>query len=400
MKLAKINHWISPFTVILCAAWLGNYHLCAQTQNRNNNARSEAEKIRIADTVRVSDERIKNAIDLWRRYMAAVETNDVNRIKKCWAKAELGKNAWYDRRFYSLEKYRATIRNLPALVSDVSFLETDCIRLTIDWQKDTLQKPFFTEKLFVMQEGGKSVLAHALTAMTRNWPGQDTRHIAYRYYPAHRFNARKASAMDTLVENLSDWFQVKLNRKIPYYIFPPKSDPPGFDQWHVSRADLGEGEGRISMVVDWIRDSEASPHEIVHIVQQNLTRSIPCLFLLEGMAAYFGSTHESRKMISENLRKSLLSNRVPTVDSLIQLSYKNAELTPREDLWIKAVGSAAVGYLFERYEKDRLKQFYVAASASPNKGTKAINFVAALKEVYGMTPFDLDAQYKNWIKLK
>jgi len=350
-----------------------------------------------ADGVQLQDGQIKASVELWQKYRDAVTAGDMKKVKTCWNAEEYEKGSAYDRRFESFQKYRTTVRNLTGTVAETSKIEADCIRLTLHWQRDAAAKPVFTETLYALWENGKPVLAHALKAMTRHWPGQQTKSIQYRYYPEHRFNAKTAAAMDSFTQHLYRLFHLHPARKIPYFIFPPKSDPPNFRQWNVSRSDLGEAQGRVSMVIDWIRDSEYSPHEIVHMVQRTMTESAPCLFLLEGMATYFGGDNAFRETVLTALRRTITNRTVPPVDSLMRLSYSRGELTRREDVWIKSAGAAVVGYLVERHGADTFKRFYIEASAKRNDKANSQNFVASLKNTYQLSPPELDEKYRDWL---
>ncbi len=351
----------------------------------------------IADSVQIQDRKIKAAVELWQKYREAVVAGDMKKIKTCWTAETYERGSMYDRRFDSFQKYRTTIRNLTSTIAAATKMDADCIRLTLHWRRNAATKPVFTETLYVLSEGGRPMLAHALEAMTRHWPGRQTKCIQYRYYPDHRFNAKTAAVMDSFTLNLYRLFQLRPARKIPYYIFPPKSDPVNFQQWNVSRTDLGEAEGRISMVIDWIRDSEYSPHEITHIVQHQLTENVPCLFLLEGMATYYGGDNTFREAVLNAFKKTMANNAVPPVDSLIRLSYSKGELTRKEDLWIRGAGAAVVGYLVERHSADAFKRFYVDASAKRNDKANSQNFVASLKNTYQLTPPELDVRYRTWL---
>ena len=349
----------------------------------------------IADSVDVSNRQIKEAIEVRQKYIEAVRAGDWKRGRQHWNKEEARRGTIYNIYCSSSERYQMIAKQFIDIVTNASKMG-DFIKLTVNWQNEASKRTVFTEILYVVPEDGKLVLAHPLIAMTRDWNRQETKYLIYHYYLGHIFSPRNAAAMDSFVRDLLELFQVKQDRKIAYYIFPPNQDASELKQWGVSGFGLGRTSIRAGFVIDCGRDSEYFPHEITHMIQHYLYKGVPCIFLLEGMATYFGGKDVSKEATLSNLKGSLLNSYVPPVDSLLQMCPK--ETFTREGChWVYSVGAAAVGYLFETFGVDKFKQFYICASAPEGARPDPQKFVESLKRIYGLTPSELDEKYRQWL---
>ena len=397
MRIAITNKWIISVFILLMSQLQGfvsiEFGVCYAQQRIIGRAQ-------IADSVNISDRQIKAAIAVWQKYTAAMRADDRQKASQYWNNEESERGAIYNIRVHSFERYQMMMTDLVDKVVNAEEIENGYIKLHINWYKNNSEKAFFSEILYAMLEGDKFVLASPLIARTRNWEEYETEYLVYHHHASHRFSPKNAAAMDSFIKNLLDLFQVDLKCKIAFYIVPPKLENSELERWGLQRYGLGGANGQISLIVDWGRDSEYFPHEIVHIIHDNLSDSVPILFLAEGMATYFGGADISIDAILSNLKEELIDVYVPPIDSLIQLSYKKSNLSREENHWIRYVGAATVGYLYQTFGREKFKQFYINASVPPLAEEHPQHFIKSLREIYDMTLPELDENYRKWLHIQ
>jgi hypothetical protein len=284
---------------------------------------------------------------------------------------------------------------------EASVLEPGCIRLSIQWLKGADVKPFAAELVFIIQEDGKPVLAHALTAFTRNWPAQKTKYFVFRHPAAEApVGPERIARVETLVQSFIECFGIKMDARIPYYAFPHQFDFSQFKKWGLAKTDLSEALNRLSLVVDWGKNSGLADHEIIHVLQSRLHAHAPCTFLLEGTAVYFGGDLVPQDSLFRALNRGLARPSAPSLDSLIQWSYARGNQTRAGGQWLKAMGAASVGYLNETWGKERFRRFYAQASSGRHSDNPSVDLAESLKTVYGLTLSVLDQRVRAWVANK
>ena len=360
-------------------------------------AQTVAESVSAISGIDASEGQIQAARAVWKKYVEALKTDDTAKMGKAWNREEAKRNAYFDGRFNSFSKYRSTVKLLSDQIIDARSLGSDIVRMTVVWRRPPEDKPVFEETVFAIWENGKPVLARALTAMTRDWSKRETRFLVYKFDRDHVFNSRQAAAMDSFVQRLCGFFKLKPEPKIPYYIFPPKSDSTQWKSWGVFASDAGEGMNRLNIILERKQGTEYSPHEAVHILQRRLTRNTPCLFLLEGTAVYFGGDDVPNDTLFSALKRNLSNPQMPTVDSLLNWSYSKGGLSRAREQWLRAVGAASVGYLFETFGAEPFRQFYIEASADRHAGNRSLDYAQALDKAFKLKPTDLNQKLRTWV---
>ncbi|MEX1187055.1 MAG: hypothetical protein WEA80_10740 [Gemmatimonadaceae bacterium] len=147
------------------------------------------------------------------------------------------------------------------------------------------------ERIHVVQEEGRWVLAHPSSAETEGWRRERVGLIEYVVHPVLRFDATRALETAQWVEDTAQRFGVSDVRPITYYLVP---DLPaafrvmGLD-WGLTSDRVGgkaNARARVVFAAD-PRFGEAYLHELAHVLLHPITGGASA-FVQEGIAQWLG----------------------------------------------------------------------------------------------------------------
>ncbi|MGI9139850.1 MAG: hypothetical protein ACR2GJ_01940 [Gemmatimonadaceae bacterium] len=147
------------------------------------------------------------------------------------------------------------------------------------------------ERIYMVREGGRWVLAHASAFETEGWQRAQVGPIEYVVHPAVRFNAARAAETARWAEATSERFGITNAAPITYYQVPDLQAAfrvMGLD-WAISSDRVGGKANSPARVVFAAnpRFGEAYRHELVHVLLHPLVGGSSS-FVSEGIAYWLG----------------------------------------------------------------------------------------------------------------
>jgi hypothetical protein len=210
----------------------------------------------------------------------------------------------------------------PAVAFDSTYLIRTLVARVSDPKQDV--QPLALYRVYATREGGRWVLANALTRLTRRWNHERIGRITFVYPPGRRFARTRAEATAAFVDSLARAFEVPPPPVIGYYFTDDLIETlaaVGLDYFPLASDTVG-GRNNASDHLVFVGSSsngEGYRHELAHVILWPFLAPLNAAGLVqEGLMTWTGgSAGLEFKALIPGLKRCLDAHPDLTLESIL-----------------------------------------------------------------------------------